>query len=121
MYYLTLMEAESTGAPGRSLGRIEIKQERLSKKLEVVSYSLESQGHRVGTIAGWRVWQGPWRLAQAALNTVYGGLEAARDCHVKNDGQCNAQSIRDRRCRYKAREGSFYCDLHDPLDVKPAH
>lgn len=115
MLYLTLTEKTVPGGPTRNLGTVEIHQERVDPKTEIASYSLEADGHRVGSIWGWRRWYGPWRLAQAALNTIYGGTRPAREERCHDDGQCNAQTTYGHRCRMAAREGSFYCQLHDPM------
>lgn len=115
MLCLTLTEQRVPGGHVRNLGVIEIHQERSDPTTDVASYSLESAGHRVGTIWGWRRWHGPWRLVQAALNTIYGGVLAASETVCRDDGRCNAKTKRGRRCRMPARDGGFYCQGHDPM------
>ena len=113
MLYLTLTEIAEPGGPVTQLGTIQIKLERESKTEQVGSYVLKSQGQRVGAVQGWQQWQGPWRLAQAAINAVYGGLESPRNAKLKNDGHCNAISSRGKRCRLEAQDGGYFCVVHD--------
>ena len=113
MLYLTLTEILGPGIAPKPLGSIEIRQDRWEPMQDVASYSLINQGQCVGEVRGWRRWHGPWRLAQAALNTLYAGIELARDDKLRHDGQCNALSSRGQRCRLDARDGGYFCEVHD--------
>jgi hypothetical protein len=115
VYYLTLSERPVPGGPLRQLGTIQIQRERVDLETQVASYTLECQGEQVGKIHGWRLWRGPWRLAQAALNTLYGGQTLPGDTVLKADGQCNEWTQRRRRCRIDAQEGSYFCIVHNHL------
>jgi hypothetical protein len=115
MYYLTLSEITVPGGPLRQLGAVQIHQERVDRVSGVATYSLESQGQRVGSIHGWRLWHGPWRLAQAALDTIYGGIKLMSPGKLRDDGACNAVTQRGRRCRVAVQSGSYFCVVHDRL------
>lgn len=115
MLYLTLTDIPVDGGPARQLGTVKIRQERLDLATNVAAYAVESEGQRVATISGWRTWHGPWRLAQAVLDTLYGGLKPARDASLRDDNCCNAITARGRRCRLEVKPGRYYCIIHDRL------
>lgn len=115
MLYLTLTEIPVTGEPSRPLGTVMIRQERLDRETQVATYALECQGQRVGTVSGWHEWQGPWRLAQAALDTIYGGTKLMPDDKLKSDGSCNAISAKGTRCRLEAEPGRYFCIIHNRI------
>jgi len=115
MFYLTLTEMRAPGGSVRQLGTVKMHQERVDRETDVASYSLESQGQRVGSIHGWRLWHGPWRLAQAALDTIYGGTRLMSPSKLRDDGACNAVTRRGRRCRVAVQPGSYFCVVHDRL------
>jgi hypothetical protein len=116
MFCLTLTEIPDDGGPSKQLGEIQFRQDRVDANADMASYSLYSQGHYVGQVAGWRQWYGAWRLAQTALNVIYGSIELLPDPKFRNDGRCNAVSkTRGKRCALKALPGGFFCDVHDRL------
>ena len=115
MRYLTLTEIPVAGEPSRPLGTVAIRRERLDRETQVATYALECQGQRVGTVSGWREWQGPWRLAQAALDTIYGGVKLVLDDKLKSDGTCNAITQRGKRCQMEVEPGRYFCLVHSPL------
>jgi hypothetical protein len=115
MYYLTLTDIPITGGPSIPLGTVTIRQERLDRATQVATYALECQGQQVGSVRGWREWQGPWRLAQAALDAIYGGTKFMPDDQLKNNGACNAIASTGKRCRLEAKAGGYFCPIHDRL------
>ena len=114
MLRLTLTE-EIPGGEVKHLGEVVLTQECWEPRKKIAAYSLESEGQRIGTVSGWLQCYGPWRLAQTALNVIYGGMAVPRHKQLAGGGQCNAQTRHGHRCRLDSVKGGYYCVIHDPV------
>jgi len=98
-------------------GRIILREVAHDRVSGTVGLAIEVEGRKIGEVVqvyGQEAETSPWRVVARALGKLYPPTPVAH-APLRNDGICNALTVRGGRCSMPALPQAYYCRVHDRL------